>query len=126
MADEVGARRAGGVGAWGRRLAASPWAVGILLGLLQYARRVVDATRFPIQRFDEGIELTSGWFVSQGKVPLRDFYQPYGPGFGVPGAIGRALFGHGIFADRLVYMLAPAALTTIAYVWMTRRRGWRW
>src|SRR5436190_23847697 len=109
MADVVSACCTGGAGECERRPASTPWAVGILLGLLQYARRVVDATRFPIQRFDEGIELTSGWFVSQGKVPLRDFYQPYGPGFGVPGAIGRALFGHGIFADRLVYMLAPAA-----------------
>jgi hypothetical protein len=98
----------------------------MLLGILHFARRVVDALTFPIQRFDEGIQLSSGWFISQGEVPLRDFYQPYGPGFGVPGTIGRWLFGDGLFADRLVYMLAPAALTTVAYVFMTRRRGWRW
>src|SRR4051812_38646894 len=109
-----------------RRLAASPWAVGVLLGLLHFARRVVDALSFPIQRFDEGIQLSSGWFISQGELPLRDFYQPYGPAFGLPGTIGRWLFGDGLFADRLVYMLMPAALTTVAYVWMTRRRGWRW
>ncbi|MEA2422118.1 MAG: hypothetical protein QOF55_1217, partial [Thermoleophilaceae bacterium] len=109
-----------------RRIAASPWAVGALLGLLHYARLVVDALRFPIQRFDEGIELSSGWFIAHGDVPLRDFYQPYGPGFGVPGAIGRWLFGHGLFADRLVYLVAPAALTAVAYVFMTRRSGWRY
>src|SRR3954454_4583406 len=108
------------------RLVASPWAVGLLLGLLHYARRVVDALSFPIQRFDEGIQLSSGWFISHGELPLRDFYQPYGPGFGVPGTIGRWLFGDGLLADRLVYMLAPAALTTVAYVWMTRRRDWRY
>ncbi|MEA2435929.1 MAG: hypothetical protein QOF65_485, partial [Thermoleophilaceae bacterium] len=107
------------------RFAASPWAVGLLLGLVHFARRVVDSLSFPIQRFDEGIQLTSGWFISQGELPLRDFYQPYGPGFGVPGTIGRWLFGDGLFADRLVYMLAPAALTTVAYVFMTRRRDWR-
>src|SRR4051812_41333528 len=109
-----------------RRLIASPWVVGVLLGLLHYARRIVDALSFPLQRFDEGIQLTSGWFISQGELPLRDFYQPYGPGFGVPGTIGRWLFGDGLLADRLVYMLAPAALTTVAYVWMTRRRDWRY
>src|SRR2546423_1605257 len=108
------------------RFAASPWAVGLLLGLLHFARRVVDALSFPIQRFDEGIQLSSGWFMSHGEVPLRDFYQPYGPGFGVPGVIGRWLFGNGLFADRLVYFLAPPALTTVAYVFMARRRGWRW
>ena len=107
------------------RFAASPWGVGLLLGLVHFARRVVDALSFPIQRFDEGIQLSSGWFMSQGELPLRDFYQPYGPGFGVPGTIGRWLFGDGLFADRLVYMLAPAALTTVAYVFMTRRRDWR-
>src|SRR3954462_6829157 len=107
-------------------LGTAPWAVGLLTGLLHFARRVVDALSFPIQRFDEGIQLSSGWFLSQGDVPLRDFYQPYGPGFGVPGTIGRWLFGDGLFADRLVYMLAPAALTAVAYVFMTRRRGWRW
>jgi hypothetical protein len=108
------------------RLAASPWAVGLLLGLVHYARRVVDALTFPIERFDEGIQLSSGWFISHGELPLRDFYQPYGPGFGVPGAIARWLLGDGVLADRLVYMLAPAALTTVAYVWMTRRRDWRY
>src|SRR3954471_14051059 len=107
-----------------RRLAASPWAIGLLLGLLHFLRRVVDALSFPIQRFDEGIQLSSGWFVSQGELPLRDFYQPYGPGFGIPGAIGRWLFGNGVLADRLVYSLAPAAVVTVAYVFATRRRGW--
>src|SRR5919201_1115203 len=102
------------------RLSASPWLVGLLLGGLHFARRVVDSLSFPIERFDEGIQLSSGWFISQGYVPLRDFYQPYGPGFGVPGAVGRWLFGDGLFADRLVYMLGPAAITTVAYVFMTR------
>src|SRR4051794_38974576 len=108
------------------RFAVSPWAGGLLLGFLHFARRVVDAHTFVIERFDEGIQLSSGWFLSQGEVPLRDFYQPYGPAFGVPGTIARWLFGDGLFADRLVYMLAPAALTVVAYVFMTRRRGWRW
>lgn len=109
-----------------RRFASSPWAVGLLLGALHFARGVTDALRFPLERFDEGIQLSSGWFISHGEMPLRDFYQPYGPGFGVPGTIGRWLFGDGAFADRLVYVLAPAAVTAVAYVFMTRRSGWRY
>src|SRR3954469_704711 len=106
------------------RLVASPWAVGLLLGLLHYARRGIDALSFPIERFDEGIQLSSGWFISQGQLPRRVFSQTYGPGFGVPGTIGRWLLGNGVLADRLVYMLAPAALTTVAYLWVNRPRGW--
>ncbi len=108
------------------RLAASPWAVGLLFAALHFARSVTDSLRMPIERFDEGIQLSSGWFVSQGELPLRDFYQPYGPGFGVPGAISHWVFGDSVFADRLVYMLAPAALTAVAYVFMTRRSGWKY
>jgi hypothetical protein len=102
----------------------SPWAAGILFGLLHFARDAVEALRMPIQRFDEGIQLSSGALIAHGAVPLRDFYQPYGPGFGLPGTIGRALFGNDLLADRLVYFLAPAVVTTLAYVFMTRRAGW--
>lgn len=107
-----------------RRVLTSPWLAGLVLGLIDYARRVGDVLTMPIQRFDEGIQLSSGWFVSQGELPLRDFYQPYGPGFGIPGAIGHWLFGEGILANRLIYAAAPAAVVVVAYVFITRRRGW--
>src|SRR4051794_235873 len=106
------------------RVAASPWLVGLLLGLLHFARELADALRLPVQRFDEGIQLSSGALIAHGELPLRDYYQPYGPGFGLPGAVGRWLFGDGILVDRLVYLLVPALLTTLAYVLVTRRSGW--
>jgi hypothetical protein len=108
------------------RLAASPWLVGLLLGALHFAREAADALRMPVQRFDEGIQLSSGALITHGELPLRDYYQPYGPGFGLPGAVGRWLFGDGILADRLIYLLAPALVTTLAYVLVTRRSGWPW
>jgi hypothetical protein len=107
-----------------RRLAASPWLVGLLLGLVHFARETADALRLPVQRFDEGIQLSSGALITHGALPLRDYYQPYGPGFGIPGVIARWLFGDGILADRLVYLFVPALLTTLAYVLVTRRHGW--
>src|SRR5256885_1163552 len=91
-----------------RRVAASPWLVGALLGALHFAREAGDALRTPVQRFDEGIQLSSGTLIAHGELPLRDYYQPYGPGFGLPGAVGRWLFGDGILADRLVYLFVPA------------------
>src|SRR3954471_7834156 len=91
-----------------RRLAASPWLVGALPGALHFARGAADGLRLPVQRFDEGIQLSSGALITHGELPLRDYYQPYGPGFGLPGAVGRWLFGNGILADRLVYLFVPA------------------
>src|SRR4051795_8933102 len=91
-----------------RRLAASPWLVGALLGAAHFTREAADELRLPVQRFDEGIQLSSGALIAHGELPLRDYYQPYGPGFGLPGAIGRWLFGDGILADRLLYRFVPA------------------
>ena len=108
------------------RLVASPWLVGLLLGALHFAREAADALRMPVQRFDEGIQLSSGALMAHGELPLRDYYQPYGPGFGLPGVVGRWLFGDGILADRLVYLLVPALVTTLAYVFVTRQSGWRY
>jgi hypothetical protein len=98
--------------------------VGALLGAVHFAREAADELRLPVQRFDEGIQLSSGALITHGELPLRDYYQPYGPGFGLPGAVGRWLFGNGILADRLVYVFVPALVTTLAYVLVTRRRGW--
>src|SRR3954466_7410343 len=106
------------------RLAASPWLVGALLCAVHFAREAADALRLPVQRFDEGIQLSSGALITHGELSLRDYYQPYGPGVGLPGAGGRWLFGNGILADRLVYLFVPALVTTLAYVLVTRRRGW--
>src|SRR5919206_4191049 len=107
-----------------RRLLTSPWLAGVLLGLLHFAREAADALRMPIQRFDEGIQLSSGALIAHGQMPLGDYYQPYGPGFGIPGVIGRWLFGDGVFADRLVYLFLPAPVTTLGYVVITPPRRW--
>src|SRR3954466_15426264 len=104
-----------------RRLAASPWLLGALLRALHFPRAGAGELRLPVQRFDEGIQLSSGALITHGELPLRYYYQPYGPGFGLPGAVGRWLFGDGILADRLIYLLAPALVTTLAYVLVTRR-----
>src|ERR671927_109586 len=97
-------RSAGTAQATLKRVAVSPWLVGALLGLVHFARETADALRLPVQRFDEGIQLSSGALITHGELPLRDYYQPYGPGFGLPGVVARWLFGNGILADRLVYM----------------------
>src|SRR3954451_3294733 len=102
-----------------RRLAASPWLVGAVLGLVHFAREAADALRLPVQRFDEGIQLSSGALITHGELPLRDYYQPYGPGFGLPGAVGRWLFGNGILADRLVYLVVAALGALRAFVLVT-------
>src|SRR5436190_907713 len=119
-------RSGGAMRAASSRLVASPGLVGLLLGALHFAREAADALRMPVQRFDEGIQLSSGALIAHGELPLRDYYQPYGPGFGLPGVVGRWLFGDGILADRLVYLLVPALVTTLAYVFVTRQSGWRY
>src|SRR5438046_2994240 len=109
-------RRSGAARAALARVAQSPWLVGLLIGLLHFAAEAAEALRTPIGRFDEGIQLSSGALIAHGELPLRDYYQPYGPGFGLPGAFGRWFFGDGILADRLVYLFLPALVTTLAYV----------
>jgi hypothetical protein len=101
----------------------SPWALGGVLGAYYYVVLAVQARIGPVERFDGGIQSTTITYLLQGQIPVTDFYVPYGIGLGVPGVIPRLLGFDGLFAERMVYAVFPAAVTVFATVFFSRRCG---
>lgn len=76
-----------------------------------------------LQRFDDGIEYSTVTYLLHGQLPYSDFYEPYGIGLGIPGALPRLLGVDGVFALRLVYGLFPALVTLFVTRLVWRRCG---
>jgi hypothetical protein len=101
----------------------SPWLVGAALGAYYYVALVVQARSGVVERFDGGIQSTTITYLLHGQFPISDFYEPYGIGLGLPGVIPRLLGFDGLFAERLMYAVFPAAVTVLATVFCWRRCG---
>jgi hypothetical protein len=84
---------------------------------------VVAARVDILGRFDDGIEYTTVTYLLHGQLPYTDFYEPYGIGLGIPGALPHLLGFDGVFALRLVYGLFPALVTLFATLFVWRRCG---
>ncbi|HEX3909336.1 MAG TPA: hypothetical protein VHW67_01375 [Solirubrobacteraceae bacterium] len=100
-----------------------PWVCSVALAAWCYLILVVAARVDLLQRFDDGIEYSTVTYLLHGQLPYTDFYEPYGIGLGIPGALPR-LFGiDGAFALRLVYGVFPALVTLFATRLVWRRCG---
>ncbi len=86
----------------GRRL---PWICAGLLAAWCYVILVVAARVDVLGRFDDGIEYTTVTYLLHGQLPYSDFYEPYGIGLGIPGAIPGLVGIRSVMALRLVYGL---------------------
>ncbi|MBI5104847.1 MAG: hypothetical protein HZB46_07660, partial [Solirubrobacterales bacterium] len=99
------------------------WLLPLLVGAVVLARRAWWASNAPIARFDHGIELASITMTRHGLLNLADYYQPYGIGLGVPGALISWLGIDGLFAERVVYSLFIALAAGLAVALVLRLRG---
>jgi hypothetical protein len=106
-----------------RRSAVAPWIVGLLFGCAHWCGAMVFALQSQLQRFDDGIQLSSVSLLDAGQLPFLDFYSPYGWGRGAFGLPAEWLFGGEALAIHAIYALAPAMMTCLACAFGWRRAG---
>lgn len=100
-----------------------PWVGGTLLAAWSYVIMIVAARVDVLGRFDDGIEYTTVTYLLHGQLPYTNFYEPYGIGLGIPGALPHLLGFDGVFTLRLVYGLFPALVTLLVTPLVWRRCG---
>ena len=102
-----------------------PWLVGGTFAAYHLMMQLVAARDFVFERADEALTYTTATYLLHGQLPITDFYEPYGVGLGVPGAIAH-LLGFGTVLDlRITYGLFPALATLLATVFVWRRADWK-
>lgn len=103
-----------------RRRGAILWALALALGAWHYLVAAVAARTLRIEAFDGGIQTSTIDALTHGRVPIADFYEPYGIGVGVPGLLPRLVGADSVLAERLTYALFGALATALAVVLVGR------
>jgi hypothetical protein len=98
-------------------------AAALALGTLHWLSLWLSARVIPLERFDEGILLSTVSLTGHGLLPPFDFYIPYGVGYGALGWAFSPFVGDGALALRLVYALPAAIVTGLSFTIVSRRHG---
>ncbi len=69
--------------------------------------------------------LTTVTYTVHGHIPITDFYEPYGIGWGIPGALAHLLGFGSVLAIRITYGLFPPLVTLLSTVFVWRRTDWK-
>jgi hypothetical protein len=99
--------------------------VGGTFAVYHLIMQIVSARDFVFERADEALAYTTSTYLLHGQLPITDFYEPYGVGLGVPGAIAHLLGFGNVFDLRVTYGLFPALATLLAVVFVWRRTDWK-
>jgi hypothetical protein len=101
------------------------WLVASGLALYSLLVDLIHARVIVLERGDEGLLLTTVTYTVHGQIPITDFYEPYGIGWGIPGAIAHFLGFTSVLDIRITYGLFPPLVTLLATVFVWRRTDWK-